>query len=62
MKKSNKKPVLSEIEVIVLQKQIEILDKHIEHPMKPGYRRTDVLATIKRLKKALNSGIPKSKK
>ena len=57
-----KKPALSEIEIIILQKQIEILDKHIEHPMKPGYRRTDVLATIKRLKKALNSGIPKSKK
>ena len=57
-----KKPALSEIEIIILQKQIEILDKHIEHPMKPGYRRTDVLATNKRLKKALNSGIPKSKK
>ena len=57
-----KKPALSEIEIIILQKQSEILDKHIEHPMKPGYRRTDVLATIKRLKKALNSGIPKSKK
>lgn len=57
-----KKPALSETEILILQKQIEILDKHIEHPMKPGYRRTDVLASIKRLKKELSSGMPKSKK
>lgn len=30
---------------------IQLLEKHVEHPNKPGYRRSDVLNTIKELKK-----------
>ena len=30
---------------------IEELKKHIEHPMKPGYRRHDILNKIKQLEK-----------
>jgi len=30
---------------------IEELEKHIEHPMKPGYKRHDILERIKELKK-----------
>lgn len=41
------------IEKIILQKQIEILKSHIEHPNKPGYKRSDVVGSIKRLKKEL---------
>lgn len=29
---------------------IQLLEKHIEHPNKPGYRRSDVLNSIKELK------------
>lgn len=31
-------------------KVIEELQKHIEHPMKPGYRRHDIINRIKELK------------
>ncbi len=34
--------------------QIEVLEKHIEHPRKPGYKRHDVLDRIKVLEKRLN--------
>ncbi len=36
-----------------IKAQIEILEKHIEHPTKPGYKRHDVLNTIKSLKSQL---------
>ena len=36
-----------------LQSQIELLKEVIEHPMKPGYRRHDVLDKIKILEKQL---------
>lgn len=33
-----------------IKAQIEILELHIEHPTKPGYKRHDVLDRIKSLK------------
>ncbi len=36
-----------------LQSQIDLLKEVIEHPMKPGYRRHDVLDKIKKLEKQL---------
>lgn len=36
-----------------LQSQIDLLKEVIEHPMKPGYRRHDVLDKIKILEKQL---------
>jgi len=32
---------------------IKILEQHIEHPNKPGYRRHDIMEKIKELKKML---------
>jgi seryl-tRNA synthetase len=37
----------------MLQAQIYILEQHIEHPTKPGYKRNDVLNSIKNLKQEL---------
>jgi hypothetical protein len=37
----------------ILQAQIDILECHIEHPNKPGYKRHDILDTIKDLKTQL---------
>ena len=37
----------------VIKGQIEILQEHIEHPTKPGYRRHDILNKIKELKSKL---------
>lgn len=31
--------------------QIEVLEQHIEHPTKPGYKRSDIVEHIKKLKK-----------
>jgi len=31
--------------------QIEVLEQHIEHPTKPGYKRSDIIEHIKQLKK-----------
>ena len=36
-----------------LQSQIDLLKEFIEHPMKPGYKRHDVLNKIKELEKQL---------
>ena len=36
-----------------LQSQIDLLKEFIEHPMKPGYKRHDVLNRIKELEKLL---------
>jgi len=45
---------MTDIELLIIQKQIEILEEHIEHPMKPGYKRSDVVSKIKMLKKQLD--------
>jgi len=39
----------------IIQAQIDILNKHIEHPSKPGYKRHDILNKIKELKSKLNN-------
>lgn len=36
-----------------IKAQIEVLESHIEHPRKPGYKRHDVIDTIKELNKRL---------
>jgi hypothetical protein len=36
-----------------LQSQIDLLKEFIEHPMKPGYKRHDVLNKIKELEETL---------
>lgn len=36
-----------------IRAQIEVLESHIEHPRKPGYKRHDVIDTIKELNKQL---------
>jgi hypothetical protein len=38
------------VEVERIKAQIEVLELHIEHPTKPGYKRHDVLHRIKLLK------------
>ena len=38
------------VEVERIKAQIEVLELHIEHPTKPGYKRHDVLDRIKLLK------------
>jgi flagellar biosynthesis chaperone FliJ len=37
----------------IIQGQIDVLRQHIEHPTKPGYRRHDVLNSIKKLEQQL---------
>ena len=39
------------MEVYAKHRVIEELKKHIEHPMKPGYKRHDILNCIKELEK-----------
>lgn len=36
-----------------IKAQIEILESHIEHPRKTGYKRHDIIDTIKKLNKQL---------
>jgi len=43
----------SEVISFIRLKVVEELGKHIEHPTKPGYRRLDIVARIKELKKEL---------
>jgi hypothetical protein len=38
-----------------IKSQIEVLKSHIEHPTKPGYKRSDVVESIKELKKKLKA-------
>lgn len=40
-------------EKTIIKTQIELLEKHIVHPKKPGYNRSDILSKIKELKKLL---------
>lgn len=40
-------------QIEIIKAQIDILSKHTEHPKKPGYRRHDVLDSIKELKQQL---------
>lgn len=47
------KIIAKEIKKFHLQSQIDLLKEVIEHPMKPGYRRHDVLDKIKKLEKQL---------
>ena len=42
-----------DFERIYIEKQIKILQEHIEHPNKPGYKRSDIVAKIKELKRKL---------
>jgi hypothetical protein len=42
-----------DIEKVKLEFAIEQLEQHIVHPMKPGYRRHDIMAKIKELKAQL---------
>lgn len=42
-----------QLKKLIVEKQIEILSQHIEHPTKPGYRRHDILDKIKNLKTEL---------
>jgi hypothetical protein len=37
-----------------IKAMIEVLEAHIEHPTKPGYKRHDILDEIKSLKTQLN--------
>lgn len=37
----------------IIQVQIDVLKRHIEHPNKPGYKRHDVLDSIKSLEQEL---------
>lgn len=41
------------VEQRIIQAQIKILEQHIEHLNKPGYKRSDVLNSIKQLKQKL---------
>jgi hypothetical protein len=45
----------TQIEKAKLEFAIEQLEQHIVHPMKPGYRRHDVMDKIKELKSQLES-------
>lgn len=40
-----------------LQFAINVLEQHIEHPTKPGYKRSDIVKRIKSLKKQLEENI-----
>ncbi len=42
-----------ELRKLIVEKQIEILSQHIEHPTKPGYKRHDIIDKIKNLKSEL---------
>jgi len=44
---------IKEIQTLIIQAQIRILEEHIEHLTKPGYRRLDIIDKINRLKKEL---------
>jgi hypothetical protein len=44
-----------ELEKAKLEFAISQLEQHIVHPMKPGYRRHDILDKIKELKSQLES-------
>lgn len=41
------------IRLAKIQAKIEELEKHVEHPTKPGYRRKDIIKKIEDLKKQL---------
>jgi hypothetical protein len=41
------------VQAKILQAQIDVLNNHIEHPTKPGYKRYDVLNSIKKLEQQL---------
>jgi len=43
------------VEEALLLFGIQLLEKHIEHPNKPGYRRSDVLNSIKEMRKELKN-------
>ena len=41
------------VQAKIIQAQIDVLKQHIEHPTKPGYRRHDVLNSIKEFQQQL---------
>lgn len=40
--------------IISLKAKIEVLEEHIEHPNKPGYKRSDIVDKLKNLKMMLD--------
>ena len=49
----NIKEISSDIYELHIKDKIEMLEQLIEHPNKPGYKRSDVLEEIKKLKSFL---------
>ena len=45
----------SAVEEALLIFGVSLLKDHIEHPRKPGYRRSDVLSSIKEMEKELRN-------
>jgi len=51
----NIKEISNEIYELHLRDKIEMLERLVEYPTKPGYKRSDVIDEIKKLKSILES-------